>query len=91
MKVYGLLDLVVKSGIDLPVYVVVAFQNRNKIDSAAQDNSVFLRPNVPSAHDFNGKERCFETRKVTVYGKHNVSQVSLQLVSCFWLLSNENS
>ena len=38
-KLLGFFDFGTKSGIDVPLYVKVGFQNRNKLHNSANDNS----------------------------------------------------
>ena len=73
-------DLGVKGGIGVPISAAVAFQNRNRINAAAEDNSVFFRPYVLDAQCVIQTERFPETSINTDYAKQKNSQAYGELV-----------
>ena len=66
------------------------FQNRDGIDNTANDN-VFCRSHVISAKCIFGTERFPETGINTEYADHNFFQAYGKPISCFGLLSKDNT
>ena len=83
-------NLGVKGGIDVPFYILVGFQNINRIENLAQNNGLSNRPHVISAQCLIGIERFPVTGKNTDYTNHKNSQAYGELLSRFRNLHKYN-
>ena len=78
-----LFDLGVKDEIDVPFFVIVVLQSRNRIVAAAEDKIVFLRPQVLNEQRNNVTERYPETVIIIKYAKQLLSSLG-RACFMFW-------
>ena len=71
----------------MPIYVLVAFRERNRAGHQFATNDVFYRPTVPRAQCKIGKEKCPDGSIICHYQLEKLSQAYAETVSCFRFLT----
>ena len=76
-------------GIDVPIYVLVGFMQRDEFYQQHQNNDTFYRPSVLNAHCIIGSEKFPDAGINCNCAIDNCSQAYGEIVSCFRHLAKE--
>ena len=83
-------ELAVGDGIDIPIYVVVGFMQRDQFNQQHQNNDTFKRPSGVNAQFIIGSENFPDAIKNCNYIFDKKSQADGEIVSCFRHLAKDN-
>ena len=83
-------ELGVGDGIDIPIYVVVGFMQRDQFNQQHQNNDTFYRPGVLNAQCTIGSEKFPGVGIICIYVIDTYSQAYGEIVSCFRHLAKDN-
>ena len=83
-------ELAVGDGIDLPVYVVLRFMQRDQFNQQHQINATFYRPSVVAAQCKIGSEKFLDAGILCNYAIDNYSQAYAEFACCFRHLAKDN-
>ena len=76
-------ELGVGDGIDVPIYVIAGFMQRDQFNQQHQSNDAFYRPSVVNARCIIGNEKIPDAGKFCNYAIDKYSQAYGKIVSCF--------
>ena len=82
-------ELGVGDGIDIPLYVIVGFMQRDQFNQQHQNNDSFYTPSVVNAHCNIGIEKIPDAGRTCGYAIDKYSQAYGETVSCFRQLAND--
>ena len=83
-------ELGVVDGIDIPVYAIVGFMQRDQFSQQHQNNDTFHRPSVVNAPCIIGSEIFPDAGINCIYASEKNSQAYGEIVSCFRHLAKDN-
>ena len=83
-------DLRVGDGIDLPIFVIVGFMQRDQLNQQHQSNDTFCRRSVINAQWIIGSKNFPDAGKNCEYAVDKNSQAYREVVSCFRHLAKYN-
>ena len=83
-------ELGVGDDIDIPVYVIVGFIQRDQFNQEHRNNDTFCRPSVVNAQFFIGSENIPDAGIIFNYAIDKYSQAYGEIVSWFRLLAKDN-
>ena len=83
-------ELGVGDGIDIPIYVIVGFMQRDQFNQQHQNNDTFYRPSVVNAQSILGSEELPDAGINCNYAFDKYSQAYGEIVSCFRHLAKDN-
>ena len=84
------LELGVGNGIDIPIYIVVGFMQRDQFNQQHQNIDTFYRPSVVNAQCIIGSEKIPDAGINCDYAIEKYTQAYGEVVSCFRHLSKDN-
>ena len=82
--------LSVGEGIDIPIYVVVGFMQRDQFNQQHQNKDTFCRPSVVNAQRIKDGEKFPDSGINCDYAIDKKSQANGEIVSCFRHLTKDN-
>ena len=83
-------ELGVGDGLDVPIYVIVGFMQRDQFNQQHQNNDTFYRPSVVNAQCIIGSEKFPDAGINCNYAIDKFSQAYGEIVSCFRHLAKDN-
>ena len=83
-------ELGVGDGIDIPIYVIVGFMQRDQFNQQHQNNDTFYTPSVVNAQCIIGSEKFSDAGISCNYAIDQCSQAYGEIVSCFRHLARNN-
>ena len=83
-------ELGVGDGIDIPIYLVVGFIQRDQFNQQHQNSDTFYRPSVVNAQCIFGSEKFPDAGISCNYAIDKYSQAYAEFVSCFGHLAKDN-
>ena len=83
-------ELGVGDGIDIPIYVIVGFMQRDQFNQQYQNNDTFYRPSVVNAQCIIGSEKFPDAGRICDYAIAKYLQAYGEIVSCFRHLAKNN-
>ena len=80
----------VGDGIDIPIFVIVAFMQRDQFNQQHQKNDKFYRPSVVNAQCIIGSENCPDAGIICIYAIDKFSEAYGEIVTCYRHLAKDN-